>query len=334
MTSLAEESALLVRLRALADQGRQREVIDHLGALSAAALEGRTAFALLAAEAHGRLGDHAEAGRWAERALTAARRRGERYTELRALNYQGAIALRSGDVDQAEQRFADALELARAVEDHAAQARCLNNLGIIESLRGDPESALANYELALAAYQQAGLVRGMGETHHNIGIARRNSGDYRRALEAAEHAVRLARQVQDDGLVGLALTGRAEVHVMMGDVDLAAAELERAAQAYERVRFEAGLPEVWRLQAAVARIRGDLPHALRLLHQAAELASEQGSAESLAAIERDRGAALDASGDRDGARSARQRALTLYERLGAKQAAQALAALIGSGLRI
>ena len=328
MTSLADESALLAQLRELADQGRYREVLDRLRGLPVEALEGRTAFALLAAEAHGRQGDHAEGRRWAELALVAARARGERPTELRALNHQGAIALRGGDVDEAEQRFGDALDLAREVRDHAAQARCLNNLGIIASLRGDAETALASYQLALAAYQQAGLVRGMAETHHNIGISWRERRDYMRALQAAEQAVRLATVAGDESLVGLAFTGRAEIHLLIGDDDLAAVELERAAGAYRRVNFAAGLPEVWRLQAAVARARSDLPGALRLLRQAAELATMQASAESLAAVERDLGAALQLAGDHSGAKAARQRALTLYQRLGAKKAAQDLAALI------
>lgn len=331
MTSLADESALLAMLRALAEQGRHREMLDRLHALPIGALEGRTAFALLAAEAHGRLGDHAEAQRWADLVLMVARTRGERQAELRALNHQGAIALRGGDVDQAERRFADALELARAVEDHAVQARCLNNLGVIAALRGEPAAALANYQLALAAYQQAGLVRGMAETHHNIGISWRERGDYRRALEAAEQAVRLALQVRDDSLVGLALSGRAEIHLLQGDAELAAAELDRAAEAYRRAQYGAGLPEVWRLQAAVARVQGDVAGGLRLLQQAVELATRQASAESLAAIERDLGAALEASGDRTGARLARQRALRLYERLGARHAVQQLAGLIAEG---
>jgi len=324
VSSLADESALLAQLRELADQGRYREVLDRLRGLPIAALEGRTVFALLASEAHGRQGDHMEAQRWAELALVAARARGERPTELRALNYQGAIALRHGDVDEAEQRFGDALNLARAVRDHAAQARCLNNLGIIASLKGDAEAALASYQLALAAYQQAGLVRGMAETHHNIAISWRERGVYPRALQAAEQAVRLATVARDDSLVGLAFTGRAEIHLLMGDADLAGVELERAAEAYRRVNLAAGLPEVWRLQAAVARARGDLPGALRLLRQAAELATTQASAESLADIERDFAAVLQLSGDASGADAARQRAITLYQRLGAKKAAQDL----------
>src|SRR5437588_234762 len=98
---------------------------------------------------------------------------------------------------------------------------------VLDRLRGLPVAALegrtafASYQLSLAAYQQAGLVRGMAETHHNIGISWRERGDYPRALEAAEQAVRLATVARDDSLLGLAFTGRAEIHLLMGDEDLA-----------------------------------------------------------------------------------------------------------------
>src|SRR5437879_914907 len=323
VTSLADESALLAELRSLSDQGRHRDVLERLQQLPLTSLEGRTAFALIAAEAHGRLGAYDEARRWTELALVVARSRGERQAELRARNFEGAIAIRRGAVDEAER------QLAGGTQDHAMQARCLNNFGIIAFLRGDPQAALASYQLALAAYQQAGLVRGMAETHHNIGISWRELRDHRRALEAADQAVRLATQLKDDSLVGLALTGRAEIHLAMDDGALAAAELERAAAAYQRVQVRAGLVEVWRLQAGVARTRGDLAEALRLLRQAAALAKQQGTAETLSQVERDLGTVLEARGDRAGARAAWQRALAIYQRLGAKKAAQEIAALIG-----
>jgi len=117
----------------------------------------------------------------------------------------------------------------------------------------------------------------------------------------------------------------------MGDAELATAELDRAAEAYRRAQFEVGLPEVWRLQAAAARVRGEVAESLRLLRQAAELAAKQGSAESLADVERDLGAALEAVGDHPAARVARQRALTLYQRLGARKAAREIASLIAEG---
>jgi tetratricopeptide (TPR) repeat protein len=327
--SPSDESALLLELRALAERGRHRDVLSRLEALSPDTLERRTSYALLAAEAHGRLGAHADAERWAQAALVIARARGERHAELRARNYQGAIALERGDVDAAEPHFAAGLELARTLEDHATQARCLNNLGIIANLRGDSRAALASYTLALTAYQQAGLVRGMAETQHNIGISWRVLGDYTQALAAAEEAVRLAeQQVRDEALTALAIAGRAELHLLQGDADLAAAELALAGAGYERLQHPVGLAEVWRLQAGVARARADLPGAIALLSRAAALARGQGSAHTLAEIERDLGAALEASGDRAGARAARERAVDLYRRLGATEATREIAALI------
>lgn len=328
MSALADESALLRELDALAERGRHQDVLDRLQGLPPETLEARTRFALLAAEAHGRLGAHAQADRWAKLALAVARSRGERAAELRARHYEGAIALRRAAMDEAERYFAAALEMARGLRDDAAQARCFNNLGIIAFLRGDPEAALANYQLALAAYQQAGLVRGMAETYHNIGISRRERGDYGHALQAADQAIRLAAEVKDESLVALALTGRAETHLMMEDVSLAAAELRRAAEAYQRVRLPAGLAEVWRLQAWVARTKGETEVVVRLLTQAAEVARHHGSAEALANIERDLGAALDARGDHVEGRAARGRALALYQRLGARKQAAELAALL------
>jgi len=328
MPSLADESALLRELDRLAAAGRYQEVLERLAALPPATAGGRTPIALRAAEAHGRLGAFAEAERWAAVALESARARGEQHAELRARNYQAAIALNRGNLDEAEGHFAAAVDMARALRDPASEARCFNNLGIIAFLRGSPKAALASYQPALAAYQRAGLPRGLAETHHNIGISRRQLGDFQGALEAAEQAARLAREVNDDSLVGLVLTGRAEIHLAMGDGPLAEAELHAAEQAYQRVQFRSGLAEVWRVRAGVARARGDLTVAVQLLREAADLAATQGTAEVLSATERDLGAALEAAGDRAGARAARERALAIFRRLGAADEIQALEALL------
>jgi tetratricopeptide (TPR) repeat protein len=315
--SLGDESALLTELRGLSESGRHRAVVDRLGQLAPEEVAKRTSLALLAAEAHGRLGDLETADRWAAAALELAQSRGDRHAELRALNHRGAIALERGAAEDAERWFSAALERCSETPSYAAQARSLNNLGIIAHLRGDLERALASYQLALAAYQQAGLVRGMAETYHNIAISRMHLGDARGAMSAAEQAVRLAGQVQDERLATQALVGRAELHLKTRDTDFAAAELERAALVYERLQHPVGLAEVWRLQAGVARARGQVTEAVELLERAAALAGGAESAHTLAEIERDLGAALEAKGDSAGARAARERAEKLYRGLGA-----------------
>src|SRR5256885_4392873 len=99
----------------------------------------------------------------------------------------------------------------------------------------------------------------MAETQHNIGISRRALGDYRGALAAAEEAVRLAERLGDEALSALALAGRAELHLVQGDLELATAELARAAATYERLQHPVGLAEVWRPQAGRGPGRGGGP---------------------------------------------------------------------------
>jgi len=325
---LADESALLLDLQGLARQGRYREVVDRITALPSAVAAARSPLALLAAEALGRLGEHEGAARWAARAFELARSQRDTPTELRSVHLQGAIAWQRGALEEAERHFQRVLELARAVQDVAAEARAFNNLGILQNLRGNPAEALATYQLALAAYQQAGSLRGIAETHTNLEISWLAMGNARRARDAADEAVRLAREVGDATLVAVALVARAEANLALGDADLAAAELLRAEETYAGVRFTAGLAEVRRLQAAVARARENLPEARRLLDAARTLAPQGASLDTQAEIERDLGDVLAALGDGAGARAARERGLELFRRLGARRAERALAVLL------
>jgi len=322
--SWADEWAFFREIEGWSAAGRHRDVLDALQRLPDEVREGRTRSALLAAEANGRLGNYVEAARWADRAGTLARTKGEAHAELRARNYRGAIALRHGDVAHAEDHFAAALEMARTLNDRTAEARALNNLGILANIRGDAETALAHYRRALVAYQHAGLVRGMAETYHNVAISLRHQGNVQGALGAAEEAVRLATQAGDEQLIALASTGRAELHVMLKDPAFARAELQRAEDRYNRIGFRAGLPEVWRVRAGVAFATRDPGTSVSILTRAAALATELGSTDTLADIERDLSYALEATGDMTGAGLARARAVDLYRKIGAAHAADSL----------
>src|SRR5919106_6469769 len=147
------------------------------------------------------------------------------------------------------------------------------------------------------------------------------------AREAGDEALRLATQAGDEALIALALTSRAETDLLAGEPDLAASLLDYALVIYSRLKASDGLAEVWRLQAAVARTHDAHNDAVRLLKQAAKAARRSGVAYLLAEIERDLGAALEAQGDQPGARAARQRALALFQRVGATRTAAELVAL-------
>src|SRR5439155_15372993 len=174
-------SHVVERAQQLAVAGHHAEVIDYLGARGGE-LEDSLSLALLYGTAQARLGRHDEGLWWLDRALSQARTRDEEAVERHALNARGAVALVSGQVDEAADYFTQALMVASRDGDLATTARCSNNLGIISSLRGRHAEAIGSWKIAVAAFDRAGWQQGVAECHHNLGITYREQGEFDRAL--------------------------------------------------------------------------------------------------------------------------------------------------------
>ena len=266
---------VLRELRGLLAGGRFREVLDRhrAGGLGAALPEAGLAVATAAT----RLGELDQAIGLAQDALGRFRTRADEDGRMRTLNLLGAIAFERGDLELASQRFAESLALARALGDRLVTGRALNNLASVVHLRGDAESALSYYREALLVYQQLGDRRGAAETYHNLGLVFRESGVIAEAGRAAEHAVRHATLVGDPGLMGLVITGRAEVALAEGDTEVAEEALDRADQLADRADDTVGRAEVRRVRALVALGKGEFERALAQALEARERAEAVGS---------------------------------------------------------
>ena len=216
------------RARQLAETGQYAAVVDLLSERPREKIEDSPTLALLYGTAQARLGRHADGREWVELALDRSRERGDRAIEARALNVRGAMALVSGQIEQAAGYFALILASAERDGDYTTVGKCSNNLGIINSLRGQYAQAVGSYTMALAAFQQAGLGSGIAEVHHNLAITYREQRDLERALENANLAVEAAMDTGDPGLSAMARRGRAEIRILSGDVKSACRELEHA----------------------------------------------------------------------------------------------------------
>lgn len=233
---LRDSVAEINRTGELLHEGRFAEVLCLLESERTGDLTASPTLALHCAIAHGRTGRHADSVHWAERALEGALEVGDRALHARALNVRGAIALDTGCLREAEGHFQTALSEADGIGDHAIVGKCCNNLGIIANMRGRHDEAVACYTMARVAYERAGLERGLAETQNNLWITHRDQGDLPAALEAANRAVDLAERTGDRALLALAIGGRAEIHVLAGDPQLALREIEFAL----RLRREVG----------------------------------------------------------------------------------------------
>ena len=149
--------------RQLAVAGQHAELVEYLDARAGNELEDSPSLALLYGTAQARLGRHDEGLRWLDLAVDQARKRDERTVERHALNARGAVALVTGQIDEAADYFTQALMVASRDADHATTGRCSNNLGIISNLRGRHAEAIGSWEIAVAAFDRAGLRQGVAE---------------------------------------------------------------------------------------------------------------------------------------------------------------------------
>ena len=303
----------LRELRGLLAAGRFRDVLERHASTGAAPPEAL----LLAATAATRLGELPVAMTLAEDALGRFRDRADQDGLLRSFNLLGAIGFEWGDLDGAAERFERALGAARSLGDRLMTARALNNAASVLHLRGDPEAALSRYREALLAYQTLGDRRGAAETYHNLGLVYREAGQLEEAERMSQHAVRHATQARLPGLLSLALTGRAEIVLALGDAALAAEALDRADALAADAEDAPGQAEILRVRALVALHRGQLNQAVEWSGLAAERARGLGipllEAECAVVAAR----ALVGLARKDEAAQKRSEAADVFRRLGA-----------------
>ncbi len=317
------EPDFVATLRALLSAGRYRDVVASW--LDAPAAEARRSEALLlAATASMRLGEVARAGELAAEAAEGFRQRADQDGRLRALNLLGAVAFEQGALDDAVSQFEMARGLARQLQDTLFEAHAANNLASVAHLRGDAVSALSLYRAALLGYQRLGDRRGTSQTYHNLGLAFRELGAWQDADEATVQAVRHARLVEDAALAALAVTGRAELDVARGALDVAARELDRADELARQAGDQLGIADVGRVRAMVALQSDDAAGALVSARAAGAMAEEQGSALLAAECAAAEALALWRLARRDEAEARRRSATDGFARLGATALAERL----------
>ena len=302
----------------LAAAGHHAEVVAYLRARGRTELEDSPSLALLYGTAQARLGRHDEGFRWLDLALDQARRGRDDAVERRALNARGAAAFVSGRIDEAADYFTQALMRASRDGDFAMTGRCSNNLGIISNLRGRYAEAIGSWQIAVAAFERAGGRQGVAECYHNLAITYRLQAMPDRALAEAERAVGAAEVAGDETLRALALRGRAEIHVVRGELEPARRDLDEVGEIRSGLADPVGEAEDLRIAAAVRAAEGDVPAADRALREVIRRAEQQGRPQLLAEATRDLAVVLRGAGRSAEAQTAARQARATFTRLGAE----------------
>lgn len=240
----------------------------------------------------------------------------------RALNLLAFISHSSGDHQQAELLYGDALIRARELGDSELVAGVCQNLGVLANLRGDLKEARALYLESVGSIVRADDRSNAMVAYNNLGIVCTDLGEWLEAEIYFGRGIEIAEQLGAKSMLVKLRINSAEPFIQVGEFVQARAALGLAEALARDVKDESGLSDAHRYRARMARIEGDYVAAEEHLDQAIALAEEH-------ELELERGEALEelallrrAEGRGGASRMTAREALRVFEGLGARRDAE------------
>ena len=171
----------------------------------------------------------------------------------------------------------EALAVYRSAGDSEGQARVVAKIGQLHASRGAAATGIALVESWLAS-PQAGTVSAQqqGTLSMTLAYLSMNSGRYQEALAAAQQAADLARQAQDNHLLGKALWHIGRSLLLLGRPGEAVPQFEAALPLAEQAGDLRDLYYILNNLSQVRENQGDLRQSTHYAEQALALAEQMG----------------------------------------------------------
>ena len=139
------------------------------------------------------------------------------------LQAAAVIALRQGELHEANGLAGENVDLSRRLGSPEQLAKALNVAGNVARDAGDYQCANVRYRESLRLFRQLGDTRGVSVSLNNLGTSARHQGKYALATALHTESLALRRQVEDVFGVGYGLEQLAHDALGAGDVASAAA---------------------------------------------------------------------------------------------------------------
>jgi tetratricopeptide (TPR) repeat protein len=209
--------------------------------------------------------------------VAAARAASHAAAEAKMLNRLGLALTAVGHLDEAAERFRQALAIWQSIGDDHRIASSLRRLGLAEQSRGGTDEALELYAQALSTYERLGEPRSAGIALIDIGAALIDTGRAREAIEQLCRAQEFLAQTSDQYNQARALAVLGHAQVAVGEIDTAKSGLNRALHAMRGLRSPPGEAEVLRLLGDLALAASDPAAAENNYRAALTILSDLGS---------------------------------------------------------
>ena len=267
----AGASALLIRASTMARSGnlqRADAMLQDAFKRLPATLSPRSRYRFALAHAHvmGESGKLEVAVRLGHEALTLADQTGDLWRQAEA---RSALAYNYCDAKQFERGRTlaqEALAIAEKAQDWIALSRGNNTLGIVLDGLGDQQGERRSFESALDYARRAGSKIDEVLLLANMADFFLKTGDYQTALSNAEHALPLARDLNDKSSETVALANIGLSHISLHHLELGKRFLYEAMAIDERRGSTTSVADMYRELGVYLEKAGDASGAIDAYH--------------------------------------------------------------------
>jgi tetratricopeptide (TPR) repeat protein/transcriptional regulator with XRE-family HTH domain len=254
-------------------------------------------------------GDHQGGVRDQEQALSIYRDLGDRRGQANVLSYLGSGRNMTGDYPGATRAFMEELAISGDLGDGLGEADALRELGAVRWNMGDYPGAAQLVEQALGIFRDLGDKPGQADALYYLGGIRRRTGDYQAATQLLNQSLDILRDLGDRRSLANALCYLGDVRLATGDYPAAAQLLEQALGIYRDSGDRHGQAWALLDLGVIRRETGDYPAAAQLLDKALDICRDLDSRGGEPDTLNEKGTLYRATGDLAQARKCHQQAL-------------------------
>ena len=236
-----------------------------------------------------------------------------------ALNCLASLAQRRGETGAATKLLTESLTIANGCGESRLVGMIQQNLGIVADITGDAPAALDHYEVSLRAFESTNDLQPMCWVLNNLGYLHIKEERYDEAGESFERAMDVARGRGDLISESVIEANRAELALMVGDINGAYSSICRAIRIAEAHNDNARHAAALKQRGAYERLTGRPADAANTLRHAMILSVLSEDTLLGAEILYQFGLARYDEGDSEAAGEIWSTALIEFERIGSPQ---------------